>query len=484
MYENFFKNIKKQIQASFNLYSKENFIEFHIILDSNDQCLFSDKKWISQRWMCTEGIQCRVYTKRGAGVSYRTLDVDIEFENLIEEAMIIADQELLDDICEIFWDDYLSEINISDSREYSHFKKGLNEQIWLINSHLPTNKSIDKINIEFCKKYRIEIYANNRGVFFIHDKPCNLFMSKMISEKNDISYFIRKAYNTTAMIDEKEIDKFFNIGVYLINEIKDARILCECPEYDYLAVEYSLMGMIVHEALGHALEGDNIYNGSSKLTELKEKNNRIVHKNLNIICDSTIDNCGKQIIDSHGIKGGPKYLVKNGVLIGAMTDKILSKYISSDANGHARNQYYYERPQCRMTSIYLAPNDYDEKVDLNIYDVESVKKVLGLKGYLRNNKKILYLFDWIGGNASWSSLNFRISIPLAYLISAAGDIQRFRNIVITGNALDLLNSYEKSFGKLRVDTFGYCSKQKTLILTSDGGPELTLFKKPDTIKFF
>ena len=117
-------------------------------------------------------------------------------------------------------------------------------------------------------------------------------------------------------------------------------------------------GILLHEAIGHGLEGDFNRKKSSAFAGLMGE--RIASKGVTIIDDGTIpDRRGSISFDDEGTPSARNVLIEDGVLIDFMWDELRAKAAGRASSGNGRRQSYKHLPMVRMTNTYLANGETD-----------------------------------------------------------------------------------------------------------------------------
>ncbi|MEM6757930.1 MAG: metalloprotease TldD [Pseudomonadota bacterium] len=111
-------------------------------------------------------------------------------------------------------------------------------------------------------------------------------------------------------------------------------------------------GILLHEAIGHGLEGDFNRKGSSAFAGLMGK--RIAAQGVTVLDDGTIpDRRGSITIDDEGTPSGKNVLIEDGILVGYMQDRQNARLMGVNATGNGRRQSYAHPPMPRMTNTYM-----------------------------------------------------------------------------------------------------------------------------------
>ena len=115
-------------------------------------------------------------------------------------------------------------------------------------------------------------------------------------------------------------------------------------------------------------------------------------------------------------------------------------------------------------------------------DIDEIKDILVKKGILNEENSVLLLDGWFGGTGKWIPMTFDVDISLLYLIRKNKDTEVYSNGNVKGETLRFMNNYVGCINPVIIDTLGQCWKYNEPILTSDGGPLITLFKKNKYVK--
>ncbi|MEL6617582.1 MAG: metalloprotease TldD [Pseudomonadota bacterium] len=115
-------------------------------------------------------------------------------------------------------------------------------------------------------------------------------------------------------------------------------------------------GILLHEAIGHGLEGDFNRKGSSAFAGLMGQ--RIAAPGVTVLDDGTIpDRRGSISVDDEGTPSGKNVLIEDGILVGYMQDRQNARLMGVEATGNGRRQSYAHAPMPRMTNTYMLGGD-------------------------------------------------------------------------------------------------------------------------------
>ena len=117
-------------------------------------------------------------------------------------------------------------------------------------------------------------------------------------------------------------------------------------------------GILLHEAIGHGLEGDFNRKGSSAFAGLMGK--QVAAKGVTVLDDGTIpDRRGSITVDDEGTPSRKNVLIEDGILVGYMQDRQNARLMGVEPTGNGRRQSYAHAPMPRMTNTYMLGGDAD-----------------------------------------------------------------------------------------------------------------------------
>ncbi|GAA6162891.1 metalloprotease TldD [Pelagimonas sp. KU-00592-HH] len=115
-------------------------------------------------------------------------------------------------------------------------------------------------------------------------------------------------------------------------------------------------GILLHEAVGHGLEGDFNRKGSSKFTG--RIGEQVAAKGVTVVDDGTIpDRRGSITVDDEGTPSGRNVLIEDGILVGYLQDRQNARLMGVDPTGNGRRESYAHPPMPRMTNTYMEGGD-------------------------------------------------------------------------------------------------------------------------------
>jgi TldD protein len=215
-------------------------------------------------------------------------------------------------------------------------------------------------------------------------------------------------------------------------------------------------GILLHEAIGHGLEGDFNRKGTSAFSgRLGE---RVGSELCTIVDDGTLTGRrGSLSIDDEGTPTENTMLIENGILKGYMQDKLNARLMGVKATGNGRRESYAHLPMPRMTNTYMLPGDSDPG--------EIIASV----------EKGLYASNFGGGQVDITSGKFVFSASEAYLIENGKITRPVKGATLIGNGPDVLTRVSMVGNDLELDSgVGTCGKEGQSVPVGVGQPTIKI----------
>lgn len=214
--------------------------------------------------------------------------------------------------------------------------------------------------------------------------------------------------------------------------------------------------VLLHEAVGHGLEGDFNRKGSSAFSG--KMGQQVASKLCTIVDDGTISGRrGSLTVDDEGSATQNTVLIENGILKNYMMDKHNAKLMGGTSTGNGRRESYAYRPLPRMTNTYMLPGQSDPEE------------------IIRSVKNGLYAVDFSGGQVDITSGKFVFSMSEAYLIEDGKVTRPVKGATIIGNGPDALNQVSMVGNNLAFDQgIGTCGKDGQTVPVGVGQPTLKI----------
>ena len=213
-------------------------------------------------------------------------------------------------------------------------------------------------------------------------------------------------------------------------------------------------GILLHEAIGHGLEGDFNRKKTSAFAGLMGK--RVASKGVTVVDDGTIsDRRGSLSIDDEGTPTSNTVLIEDGILSGYMQDRLNARLMGVIPTGNGRRESFAHVPMPRMTNTYMHAGEYDPEE------------------ILRSVKDGLFAVNFGGGQVDITSGKFVFSASEAYMIEDGKIGAPVKGATIIGNGPDVLTRVKMVGNDLQLDPgVGTCGKDGQGVPVGVGQPTL------------
>jgi TldD protein len=215
-------------------------------------------------------------------------------------------------------------------------------------------------------------------------------------------------------------------------------------------------GVMLHEAVGHGLEGDFNRKKTSAFAGLLGQ--MVAAPGVTVVDDGTIDNRrGSITIDDEGTPSAYNVLIENGKLVGYMQDRQNARLMGMTPTGNGRRQGYAHVPMPRMTNTYMLGGDKTPE--------EIISSV----------KKGIYAVSFGGGQVDITSGKFVFGCTEAYLIDNGKIGAPIKGAMLIGNGPDAMKRVSMVGNDMKLDTgIGNCGKAGQWVPVGVGQPHLRM----------
>lgn len=215
-------------------------------------------------------------------------------------------------------------------------------------------------------------------------------------------------------------------------------------------------GVLLHEAIGHGLEGDFNRKGSSAFAG--KIGQRVAAKGVTIVDDGTlIGRRGSLNIDDEGHASQRNVLIEDGILKGYMQDAMNARLMNTLQTGNARRESYAHLPMPRMTNTYMLGGSFDPQ--------EIIASV----------KHGIYAPNFGGGQVDITNGKFVFSTTEAYMIENGKITSPIKGATLIGNGPDALTKVKMIGNDMRLDSgVGVCGKEGQSVPVGVGQPTLRI----------
>ena len=215
-------------------------------------------------------------------------------------------------------------------------------------------------------------------------------------------------------------------------------------------------GILLHEAVGHSLEGDFNRKGSSVFAN--RVGERIAAPGVTVVDDGTLkDRRGSLNIDDEGNPTQRNVLIEDGILKGYMQDSMNARLMNMPITGNARRESYAHIPMPRMTNTYMLNGDKPPE-----------EIIAGVK-------RGLYAANFGGGQVDTTSGKFVFSASEAYMIEDGKLTYPVVGATLIGNGIESLKQVTMIGNDMKLDSgVGVCGKEGQSVPVGVGQPTLRI----------
>lgn len=306
---------------------------------------------------------------------------------------------------------------------------------------------IKMVSVDYYDEIKGRVIANSEGLYIYDELPLIFFVVQTLGIGNNTSHLGRERISRRC-------------GWELFDEIKPEEVARRCARESIamleakeapagkmdVVVQNGWGGVLVHEAVGHPLEADNIAKGIGIFVGKLGK--KVASEVLTMVDDGSLPNFrGTTNFDDEGTPMKRNVLIKEGVLVKFMTDILSAKQLKMERTGNGRRESFRFMPIPRMTNTFI------EKGQANPEDI------------IASTKKGLYVQSLSGGSVNPITGVFNFTCREAYLIENGKKTMPVKGATLVGHCLDIIQGidavgYDLDFGP------GICGKGQSAEVTA------------------
>jgi TldD protein len=215
-------------------------------------------------------------------------------------------------------------------------------------------------------------------------------------------------------------------------------------------------GVLLHEAVGHGLEGDFNRKGASTFSD--RIGEQVAAKGCTVVDDGTLrDRRGSLSIDDEGTPSQYNVLIEDGILRSYMQDKLNADLMGVAPTGNGRRESYAHLPMPRMTNTYMLAGNHSQQEIIASVD------------------KGIFAPNFGGGQVDITSGKFVFSTSEAYLIEKGKITQPVKGATLIGNGPEVMQNISMIGNDLELDKgVGVCGKDGQSVPVGVGQPTLKI----------
>ena len=320
-------------------------------------------------------------------------------------------------------------------------------------------KDLVRITSSYADSLKLKIIANSEGLLVYDYQPLIRYNIEVIAERKGVR--VRGYEGGGGRIGVEYFDK-----TPPEKTAKEAlrQALVQLEASDSPAGEFEVVlasgdsGVLLHESIGHPLEGDFNRKKTSAFTDrIGEK---VACEECTIVDSGQIENSRGSInMDDEGNPAKTNVLIEKGILKGYMHDRISSGYFKVEPTGNGRRESYEYYPIPRMTNTYMAQGKYSPEE------------------IIKSTKKGIYVKSYSGGEVDISSGDFVFKATEAYLIENGKITKPIKGATLIGNGPDILTKISMVGNDLKFsDGKWTCGKDGQSVPVGLGIPTIKIIK--------
>ncbi|UCE67536.1 MAG: TldD/PmbA family protein [Candidatus Zixiibacteriota bacterium] len=309
------------------------------------------------------------------------------------------------------------------------------------------NPLVTQVDIEYYDHMKRRKIANSNGLRIENEIPLIWVVINVLAEKNGVRHRGRKrlsAHQGFEFLEEIDLNEAARIAAAEAVTMLEAK---PAPSGKMPVVLHpGWGGVLMHEAVGHGLEGDAVFRGASIFTgKLGEK---VASDLVTLVDDSSWPNArGTTDFDDEGTPGQRNILIEKGILKGYMHDLISAKLLNAAPTGNGRRESYRHIPIPRMTNTFLE-NGAAKREDV-----------------IADTKNGLFVKALSGGSVEPATGEFNFDVREAYLIENGKITTPVSGASLIGKGIDVLTNIDAVADDLELGV-GICGKGQWVPVTS------------------
>lgn len=278
--------------------------------------------------------------------------------------------------------------------------------------------------VDYYDEVRARVIANSEGLYLRDELPMLFFIVQAMSEEGNARHLSRErlsrhsGFEMFDTVSPEEVARRAAREAVAMLDAEDA----PAGIMD-IVMQNGWGGVLVHEAVGHPLEADNIAKGIGAFTG--KVGQKVASDLFTMVDDGTINNArGTISFDDEGTQAKRNVLIENGILKGYMTDILSAKQLGMNRTGNGRRESFRYMPIPRMTNTFIDNGDSDPA------DI------------LSSTSKGLYVQSLSGGSVNPVTGVFNFTCREAYLIENGKKTKPVKGATLIGSCLDVISNVD------------------------------------------
>jgi TldD protein len=326
-----------------------------------------------------------------------------------------------------------------------------------VNSVAYKSPYIIQASVTYSDKLKEIAILNEEGNLLQEKRIYTLFYIELVAKLDDILQTIRKPLSAMGGFEFLENINFETLTQEMLEKVEQ---LIKSPHLEpalmSVVLDSSAGGTMIHEAVGHGLEADLVF---ESMSVYKDKlGTKVANEKITVVDDACVEKArGSFVFDDEGTRGMRKILIKNGILNDYMFDKMYAKANDRLSNGSARRQSYAYVPIPRMSNTYILPGNDNKEAIIDSVEHGLLVKKMG------------------GGQVNPVTGDFVFEVSEGYLIEKGKVKHMVRGATLIGNGPKILQEIDMVGDDFGTEV-GTCGKSSQGVPVTDGEPTLRIPK--------
>ena len=317
---------------------------------------------------------------------------------------------------------------------------------------------VQQVQATLSISYREILIAATDGTLGADVRPLVRLSVSVLAEKDG-----RRERGSSGLGGRYDLDRLLTVehANRLVSEAVDQALVnldsVDCPAGEMPVVLASgWPGVLLHEAVGHGLEGDFNRKGSSFYSG--KVGQQVASRGVTVVDDGTMsDRRGSLNIDDEGHVSQRNVLIEDGILVGYMQDKLNARLMSVAPTGNGRRESYAHLPMPRMTNTFMEPGDATQE------------------DMIRSVDRGIFAVNFGGGQVDITSGQFVFAASEAYLIEKGKLTAPVKGATLIGHGPEVMSAISMIGDDLALDPgIGVCGKNGQSVPVGVGQPSLKI----------
>ena len=301
--------------------------------------------------------------------------------------------------------------------------------------------------VDYNDEIRGRVIATSEGIYLRDELPLLFFIVQAMSDDGRARHMARERIS-----NHSGFEMFENVTPEIVarNAGREAIAMLAAEEAPAGIMDVVMQngwgGVLVHEAVGHPLEADNIAKGIGTFTG--KMGQKVANDCFTMVDDGTLPNFrGTLNYDDEGTESKRNVLIENGILKGFMTDILSARQLSIARTGNGRRESFRYIPIPRMTNTFI-DNGKDKPEDI-----------------LSSTKKGIYVQSLSGGSVNPVTGVFNFTCREAYMIENGKKTNPIKGATLIGSCMDVISNIDAVGNDLDFGP-GICGKGQAAEVTA------------------